>query len=647
MADNIFGTRRNVDVVFCIDGTGSMAPCIESVKSNARRFHVEFVRAMTDLGSEIDSMRVKVIVFRDYHDDGEQAMIQSPFFELPTDNDDFERFLVDISANGGGDEPENGLEALYYAMKSDFTTGAKDRQVIVLFTDADALDLKQRASEVGYPVDMADEEGLIEMWACAAQDPSFKLRERNKRLVMFAPDDTKYKALKSKLNRSVFEPVNMEETYGVHKMINTSFKFYSVLKNEDANPYVGGNLLVVADGLGGSGSAVHMIDRVKHANMHEDVIAGAFDDMKGVSPGLQEYVEELITPMVDGKNDTSALWASRIVIARCVYALTEGEYQKADLSDKKVRAKLAEFIGEGLRKVAKKFDLQKGKYDGQLLLPTTLAFIRYTEKKGSVIVETVWAGDSRCYALVPEGLKLLSVDDEDNSGLITNLFYADNDKVTLNYICHEIPKPCVLMVVSDGIFDPFDPHENLGVEHTLLSKIKESNSPKEVATSLGNYYGEIRGDDATMAFVPLGFDSFEDMQNKLAKRTGEIIDVCKKQVELKDALEVMNLSEEEASGYVLPRTNDRFDYIVSKLVDMIENGETDIVLTPKVGKIVDAVKKDYVISAEKARKENRERLMIELYEYVKNNPECVAQFFVSDQNVDFGSDSTVARDYSS
>lgn len=429
-------------------------------------------------------------------------------------------------------------------------------------------------------------------------------------------------------------------------MTNTAFKFYSVLKNEDAMPYIGGNLLVAADGLGGSGSAVHTIDRVKHMDMHDDFMVSAFGDMKAVSPELQGYVEELIAPMVDGKDDTSALWASRIVIARCVYALTEGEFQKADLSDKKVRAKLAEFIEAGLHEVAKKFDLQKGKYDGQLLLPTTLAFIRYTEKKRSVIVETVWAGDSRCYAFTPEGLKLLSLDDEDNSGSITNLFYADNDKVTLNYICHEIPKPCALMAVSDGIFDPFDPHENLGVEHTLLSAIKESNSPQEVATALYNFYGSVHGDDATMAFVPLGFDSFDDMQNKLAKRTDEILDVRKKQGELYSALEVMNQSEEEASHYVLSRTNDRYDYIVPMLVDAIESGATDIVLTHKVRKFAEAVKKDYGASAEKARKQNRAQSMSELYNYVKSHPELVAQIFVPYQNIDFGSNFTVACAFS-
>ena len=214
MTEKNLVTKRNIDIVFCIDGTGSMTPYIESVKSNARRFYMEFVKEMTNMSSEIDSMRVKVIVFRDYKEDGQQAMLQSPFYELPDDNADFEKYLADISANGGGDGPENGLEALYYAMKSDFTTGAKDRQVIVLFTDADALELKKREGESGYPADMVDRDGLYKMWSCIAQDSKFKLREANKRLVMFAPADTKYSELKSMMNRSIFEPVAMSAGLG-------------------------------------------------------------------------------------------------------------------------------------------------------------------------------------------------------------------------------------------------------------------------------------------------------------------------------------------------------------------------------------------------------------------------------------------------
>lgn len=214
MDDSIFVAKRNIDVVFCIDGTGSMGPCINSVKSNARRFHQEFVAEMIKNKYDVGPVRVKIIVFRDYHDDGEKTMLESPFFELPTDSAEYEKYLSDISAFGGGDGPENGLEALYYAMKSDFTTGAKDRQVIVLFSDADALALKARASEPNYPTDMVDEDGLIEMWACLAQDAGFKLREEIKRLVIFAPDGTKYKELHKKFNRSIFEPVDMAHGLG-------------------------------------------------------------------------------------------------------------------------------------------------------------------------------------------------------------------------------------------------------------------------------------------------------------------------------------------------------------------------------------------------------------------------------------------------
>ena len=213
MLENVTGKKRNIDVVFCIDGTGSMYPCLESVKNNARRFHLEFVSAMTDLGSEIDSMRVKVIVFRDYEYDGAEAMVESPFFELPDDDSEFSDFLAKVSASGGGDGPENGLEALYLAMKSDFTTGPNDRQVIVMFSDANALELKHptRVTNSTYPADMVDYDGLQIAWMCATQDSSFKLREKNKRLVMFAPDGTKYKEISTGFNRTIFEPVDMAD----------------------------------------------------------------------------------------------------------------------------------------------------------------------------------------------------------------------------------------------------------------------------------------------------------------------------------------------------------------------------------------------------------------------------------------------------
>lgn len=208
VSPNFLSTKRNIDIVFCIDGTGSMTPCIDNVKNNARRFYADFAKAMTDMGSDIDMMRIKIIVFRDYKSDGQNSMVESAFFELPTEEAEFSAYLDSIHATGGCGEDANGLEAFYRAMKSDFTTGAKDRQVIVLFADTTAIPLGKRGNYAGYPSDMVDDKGLLETWMCT-QSHSSKLRERNKRLVMFAPKGSCYEEMKQRYNRSVFTPVEI------------------------------------------------------------------------------------------------------------------------------------------------------------------------------------------------------------------------------------------------------------------------------------------------------------------------------------------------------------------------------------------------------------------------------------------------------
>jgi len=205
---NFLTKKRCVDIVFCIDGTGSMSPCFDNVKTNARRFYADFASTMTDMGSEIDMMRIKIITFRDYKSDGAAAMVQSRFFELPDEEADFSAYLDTQKASGGCNEDANGLEALCYAMRSDFVTGGNDRQVIVLFADTDSIKLKARAGLQNYPADMVDDDGLLELWMCMQSQPS-KLRERCKRMVLFAPENTVYEKMKQRFNRSVFKPVQI------------------------------------------------------------------------------------------------------------------------------------------------------------------------------------------------------------------------------------------------------------------------------------------------------------------------------------------------------------------------------------------------------------------------------------------------------
>ena len=145
----------NVDIVMCIDATGSMAPIINKVKENALTFYSKFDEAMEDQDKWVDNLRVKVIVFKDYICDT-NPMVESRFFTLPKDSADFENFVNKIEPTGGGDTPENSLEAISLALKSDWTTngGRFRRHVIVVFTDAPALPLQERRDCPGYPAGM-------------------------------------------------------------------------------------------------------------------------------------------------------------------------------------------------------------------------------------------------------------------------------------------------------------------------------------------------------------------------------------------------------------------------------------------------------------------------------------------------------------
>ncbi|MBO4963024.1 MAG: VWA domain-containing protein [Clostridia bacterium] len=205
--------ERNVDIVFCFDGTGSMAPCLDNVKANARRFHQDLLQELTFQGDTITSLRVKVITFRDYKDEGADgtAMEQSEFFELPGDVDLFDSYMEGVTHFGGGDYEENGLEALFTAMRSDFmATSKNDRQVIVLFTDAEALPLQERAAYTGYPTEMPkDLDEFISVWSNVQGSPySTKLNPRSKRMVLFAPAGTVYENLSATCDNTSFMAVD-------------------------------------------------------------------------------------------------------------------------------------------------------------------------------------------------------------------------------------------------------------------------------------------------------------------------------------------------------------------------------------------------------------------------------------------------------
>lgn len=178
-----------VDIVMCIDATGSMAPIIDEVKNNAMSFYQKFIDSMEENDKEVSELRIKVIVFRDYICDSE-PMVESEFFVLPDQNTAFKNFVAGIEACGGGDGPENALEAIALALKSKWTTsGANRRHAILVFSDAPALALGERADCPNYPTDLPKTIAQLgSWWEGTDQTLGSTYQRKAGRLVAFVPN---------------------------------------------------------------------------------------------------------------------------------------------------------------------------------------------------------------------------------------------------------------------------------------------------------------------------------------------------------------------------------------------------------------------------------------------------------------------------
>lgn len=201
----------NVDIVFAIDATNSMEPLIEAVKHLTLNFKDVVSAGLKGKRRIINQLRTKVIVFRDYYVDENDAMQESRFFILPEENKEFRDFVSGIKCGGGGDEPESGLEALALAMQSDWVQdGDKQRHIICLFSDAPAHPLEQQRDGIPdcYPKGMFKSiNDLYYAWGgwqtslynaanTTQMDPSAK------RLILFAPETSPWVEMSNDLDNT-------------------------------------------------------------------------------------------------------------------------------------------------------------------------------------------------------------------------------------------------------------------------------------------------------------------------------------------------------------------------------------------------------------------------------------------------------------
>ena len=186
-----YKVQYNVDLVFCIDATASMGGLLNMVKNHALCFHRDLTESMAQKRKSINELRVRLVAFRDYKFDGKDAMMTTNFFNMPAEQDLFERSIRGVEAFGGGDDPEDGLEALAYAIRSRWSEGGvgiKRRQVIVVWTDAATHPLWFGNVEKTYPREyMAKDFGELTAWWGDAENAGF-MDKNAKRLLLYTPD---------------------------------------------------------------------------------------------------------------------------------------------------------------------------------------------------------------------------------------------------------------------------------------------------------------------------------------------------------------------------------------------------------------------------------------------------------------------------
>ncbi len=139
-------TKGVADLVFMVDVSGSMATCIAALRTNIEAFIDSLSRGDGNNVAPVRDWRAKVVGYRDIEADGEAWFLDSPFVR---DVAALKTQLSALKAEGGGDEPESLLDALYKVATMDANakgSPTEDAQkwryrsdaarVVVVFTDA-------------------------------------------------------------------------------------------------------------------------------------------------------------------------------------------------------------------------------------------------------------------------------------------------------------------------------------------------------------------------------------------------------------------------------------------------------------------------------------------------------------------------------
>ena len=142
-------TKGVADIVFLIDVSGSMSPIIDALRKNIEAFVDSLKSGDANNAAPVRDWRGKVVGYRDIESapsEGLEWYEDNPFVR---DTAALKAQLAGLQAQGGGDEPESLLDALYKVATMEASTKGTQSEdankwryrsdaarVVVVFTDA-------------------------------------------------------------------------------------------------------------------------------------------------------------------------------------------------------------------------------------------------------------------------------------------------------------------------------------------------------------------------------------------------------------------------------------------------------------------------------------------------------------------------------
>jgi hypothetical protein len=142
-------TKGVADIVFLIDVSGSMAPIIDALRKNIEAFVDSLSSGGANNAAPVRDWRGRVLGYRDIEaasSEGLEWIEEHPFVR---DTAALKAQLASLTAQGGGDEPESLLDALYKVATTEATPKGSQSEdpnkwryrsdaarVVVVFTDA-------------------------------------------------------------------------------------------------------------------------------------------------------------------------------------------------------------------------------------------------------------------------------------------------------------------------------------------------------------------------------------------------------------------------------------------------------------------------------------------------------------------------------